>query len=98
MRVLLKVLQYNVKRRDIVVRPVGVLDGDVREHLGEGLQELCEGEVVLVGNCLHIIVSENRQQGAVVVLDPLLGIHCLRLVTMTMVAGMQRFTTCIRIR
>ena len=59
--VLLEVLQHNVKRRHIVVRPVSVLDGDISEHLGEGLQELCEGKVVLVGNCLHIIMRENRQ-------------------------------------
>ena len=74
-RVLLEVLQHNVQSRHIVVRPVSVLDGDVCEHLREGLQELCEGEVVLVGNRLHVIVCENCQQGAVVVLDPLLGIH-----------------------
>ena len=58
-RVLLEVLQHNVQSRHIVVRPVSVLDGDVCEHLREGLQELCEGEVVLVGNRLHVIVCEN---------------------------------------
>ena len=60
MGVLLEVLQHNVQRGHVMVGPVGVFDGDVREHLGEGLQELSEGEVVLVGNCLYIVVSENR--------------------------------------
>ena len=60
MGVLLEVLQHNVQRGHVMVCPISVLDGDVREHLGEGLQELSEGEVVLVGNCLYIVVSENR--------------------------------------
>ena len=59
--VLLEVLQHNVKRWHIVVCSVSVLDSNVSEHLGEGLQELREGEVVLVGNCLHVIMRENRQ-------------------------------------
>ena len=72
MRIFLEVLQHNVEGGHIVIRPVDVLDGDVVEHLGEGLQQLGECEVVLVGNCLHVIVSQNSQQRAVVVLNPFL--------------------------
>ena len=72
MGVLLEVLQHNVQRWHIMIRPIGVLDGDVGEHLGKGLQQLGECEVVLVGNCLHVIVSQNSQQRAVVVLNPFL--------------------------
>ena len=75
MGVLLEVLQHNVQRWHIMIRPIGVLDGDVGEHLGEWLEELGEGEVVLVSDRLHVIMGKNRQQGAVVVLDPLLSIY-----------------------
>ena len=72
MRIFLEVLQHNVEGGHIVIRPVDVLDGDIGEHLGERLQQLGECEVVLVGNCLHVIVSQNSQQRAVVVLNPFL--------------------------
>ena len=75
MRIFLEVLQHNVEGGHIVIRPVDVLDGDVGEHLGKGLQQLGECEVVLVGDRLHVIMGKNRQQGAVVVLDPLLSIY-----------------------
>ena len=55
LRVLLEVLQDEVQRGHVVIRPVHVLDGDVTGELGEGLKKLGEGEVVFMRHRLRIL-------------------------------------------
>jgi hypothetical protein len=39
----------------VVIGPVHVLQCDVTGELGEGLQQLSQGEIVLLGQCLRIL-------------------------------------------
>ena len=70
LRVSLEVLQVDVEGWHVVVGAVSVLDGDVLQQLGEWLQQLREGQVVLHGHHLHFLVGQNSQGGTVVVLQP----------------------------
>ena len=54
LRILLEILQNDVETGDIVILTVHIFDRNICPHLGEGLEHLCEGEIVLVGDGLCI--------------------------------------------
>ena len=47
--ILLEILEDDIQTWDIVIRPIHVLDSHICGHLGERLQKLCEGQIVLIG-------------------------------------------------